>query len=164
MGEDDINVHDQWAVESMGAIQDRTREHLGTSDKVIMANRRTLLQAIETVRSGGTPPMALTPPQAAATTGPDTIDCIAPAQGWHAHWQQAVAARRAAAPWLYGTRRPARSPQPAHELCPALRRARHPRTRDACQAVLRRVRKPASSRCVCPGPTCTAAARQDPGV
>ncbi|MEP6791910.1 MAG: Rieske 2Fe-2S domain-containing protein, partial [Ramlibacter sp.] len=26
MGEDDINVHDQWAVESMGAIQDRTRE------------------------------------------------------------------------------------------------------------------------------------------
>jgi phthalate 4,5-dioxygenase oxygenase subunit len=40
MGEEDINVHDQWAVESMGAIQDRTREHLGTSDKVIMANRR----------------------------------------------------------------------------------------------------------------------------
>ncbi len=37
MGEDDINLHDQWAVESMGAIQDRTREHLGTSDKVIMA-------------------------------------------------------------------------------------------------------------------------------
>ena len=26
----DINVHDQWAVESMGAIQDRTHEHLGT--------------------------------------------------------------------------------------------------------------------------------------
>jgi hypothetical protein len=37
MGEDDINLHDQWAVESMGAIQDRTKEHLGTSDKVIMA-------------------------------------------------------------------------------------------------------------------------------
>ncbi|MCD6665641.1 MAG: hypothetical protein LT081_06135, partial [Hydrogenophaga sp.] len=40
MGEDDINVHDQWACESMGAIQDRTREHLGTTDKVIMAHRR----------------------------------------------------------------------------------------------------------------------------
>jgi phenylpropionate dioxygenase-like ring-hydroxylating dioxygenase large terminal subunit len=40
MGEDDINVHDQWACESMGAIQNRTREHLGTSDKVIIANRR----------------------------------------------------------------------------------------------------------------------------
>jgi phthalate 4,5-dioxygenase oxygenase subunit len=30
---DDINVHDQWAVESQGAIQDRTREHLGSTDK-----------------------------------------------------------------------------------------------------------------------------------
>ena len=50
MGEDDINLHDQWAVESMGAIQDRTREHLGTSDRVIMANRRTLLKAIDTVQ------------------------------------------------------------------------------------------------------------------
>jgi phenylpropionate dioxygenase-like ring-hydroxylating dioxygenase large terminal subunit len=28
MGQD-INVHDQWAVESMGAIADRTKEHLG---------------------------------------------------------------------------------------------------------------------------------------
>ncbi|MEP7243985.1 MAG: Rieske 2Fe-2S domain-containing protein, partial [Gammaproteobacteria bacterium] len=27
---DDINVHDQWAVESQGKTQDRTREHLGT--------------------------------------------------------------------------------------------------------------------------------------
>ena len=42
MGEDDINVHDQWACESMGAIQNRTREHLGTSDKVIIANRKTV--------------------------------------------------------------------------------------------------------------------------
>jgi phthalate 4,5-dioxygenase oxygenase subunit len=100
MGEDDINVHDQWAVESMGAIQDRTREHLGTSDKVIMAYRRSLLKAIETVRTGGTPPMVLTAAEAAATTGPDTIDCIAPAAGWLAHWQAGAAAKRAAAPWL----------------------------------------------------------------
>ena len=100
MGEEDINLHDQWAVESMGAIQDRTREHLGTSDKVIMANRRTLLKAIQTVQDGGTPPMALTPEQAAALQGPDTMDCIAPAAGWQAHWQQAAAAKRAGADWL----------------------------------------------------------------
>ena len=43
----DINVHDQWACESMGAIQDRTREHLGQSDKAISAYRRLLRQAIE---------------------------------------------------------------------------------------------------------------------
>src|SRR4029079_12223463 len=52
MGQD-INVHDQWAVESQGAIQDRTREHLSTSDKVIMANRRALLKAIEPAQAGG---------------------------------------------------------------------------------------------------------------
>ena len=100
MGEEDINLHDQWAVESMGAIQDRTREHLGTSDKVIMANRRLLLKAIATVQAGGTPPMVLTAQEAAALQGPDTMDCIAPADGWQAFWQQAAAAKRAAAPWL----------------------------------------------------------------
>ena len=100
MGEEDINVHDQWAVESMGAIQDRTREHLGSSDKVIMANRRMLMQAIETVRDGGTPPMALSAEIAAALTGPDTIDCIAPADRWQSHWQAAAAAKRAGAAWL----------------------------------------------------------------
>lgn len=33
MGEALINIHDQWAVESMGAIADRTREHLGTTTR-----------------------------------------------------------------------------------------------------------------------------------
>ena len=100
MGEDDINVHDQWAVESMGAIADRTREHLGTSDKVIMANRRMLLQAIETVRAGGQAPMVLNEAQAAALRGPDTIDCIAPAASWQDFWMAAAARKRAQAPWL----------------------------------------------------------------
>ena len=100
MGEEDINLHDQWAVESMGPIQDRTREHLGTSDKVIMANRRMLLKAIETVSKGGTPPMVLSGEQAAGISGPDTMDCIAPADDWQVHWQAAAKAKRAAAPWL----------------------------------------------------------------
>jgi len=101
MGEEDINLHDQWAVESMGPIQDRTREHLGTTDKVIMANRRTLLKAIETVRAGGRPPMApASGVEAAAFHGPDTIDCIAPAHDWQGHWSRAAAAKRAAASWL----------------------------------------------------------------
>jgi phenylpropionate dioxygenase-like ring-hydroxylating dioxygenase large terminal subunit len=100
MGEEDINLHDQWAVESMGRIQDRTREHLGTSDQVIMVHRRLLAQAIDTVQAGGTPPMVLGAEAAAALRGPDTIDCIAPAAAWQAHWQQAAAAKRAAASWM----------------------------------------------------------------
>jgi phthalate 4,5-dioxygenase len=101
MGEEDINRHDQWACESMGAIQDRTREHLGTSDKVIMANRRVLLAAIDAVAAGGMPPGVLTADEAAALTGPDTIDCIAPAQDWQAFWQHKAAAKREHAPWLH---------------------------------------------------------------
>jgi phthalate 4,5-dioxygenase len=99
MGENDINVHDQWAVESMGAIQDRTREHLGTSDKVIMANRRVLLAAIDAVEAGGRPPLSLDAEQAAQLTGPDTIDCIAPAAQWQQHWVDQVRAKADGAPW-----------------------------------------------------------------
>ena len=104
MGESDINVHDQWAVESMGAIADRTREHLGTSDKVIMANRRTLLRAIETVRDGGRAPLPLAAP--ASPAGPDTIDCIAPASRWQEFWHERAAAKRAGAAWLAAAHSP----------------------------------------------------------
>ncbi len=99
MGEDDINVHDQWAVESMGAIQDRTREHLGTSDKVIIANRRLLLNAIETVQAGGGAPGVADAALAPAMTGPDTVDGIAPAGQWPTWWREQADAKRAGAPW-----------------------------------------------------------------
>jgi phthalate 4,5-dioxygenase oxygenase subunit len=100
MGEEDINVHDQWAVESMGPIQDRTREHLGTSDKVIMANRRMLLKAIETVQAGGVAPGAADPALAQSMRGPDTVDGIAPAGEWSSWWQERVQAKRDGAPWI----------------------------------------------------------------
>jgi phthalate 4,5-dioxygenase len=99
MGEEDINVHDQWAVESMGPIADRTREHLGTSDKVIMANRRVLLKAIETVQAGGVAPGCADASQAAAMLGPDTVDGIAPAGEWPTWWREQVKAKRDRAPW-----------------------------------------------------------------
>jgi phenylpropionate dioxygenase-like ring-hydroxylating dioxygenase large terminal subunit len=100
MGEDDINVHDQWAVESMGAIQDRTREHLGTTDKVIMANRRLLLAAIETVASGGKPPGMGDADLHGQMSGPDTVDGIAPAGQWPQWWLEQNQAKRAQAPWI----------------------------------------------------------------
>lgn len=99
MGEDDINVHDQWACESMGAIANRTREHLGTSDKVIIANRRMLVKAIETVQKGGTPPGVADAALVPGMTGPDTVDGIAPADDWDAFWRDTAAAKRAGAPW-----------------------------------------------------------------
>jgi hypothetical protein len=99
MGEDDINVHDQWACESMGPIQDRTREHLGTSDVAIAANRRQLLRAIDEVEAGRLPPGLAQAAVAGQRLGPDTVDGVAPAQAWQQWWQDAVAAKRAGAPW-----------------------------------------------------------------
>ena len=100
MGEEDINVHDQWAVESMGAIADRTREHLGTTDKVIIANRRLLAQAIAAVQSGHGAPGLADPAIAASIAGPDTVDGIAPATQWEQFWRQTARAKRSASPWI----------------------------------------------------------------
>jgi nitrite reductase/ring-hydroxylating ferredoxin subunit len=95
----DINVHDQWACESMGQIQDRTREHLGQSDKAISAYRRILRGAIEQAGSGGKPLMVLDQASAARITGPAAIDGIGPTEGWQLYWQKTDAARRRASPW-----------------------------------------------------------------
>jgi hypothetical protein len=83
----------------MGSIQDRTIEHLGTSDKVIMANRRNLLKAIEAVQAGSAAPGVADAAQAAAMTGPDTVDGIAPGGTWHDWWRAQARAKRANAPW-----------------------------------------------------------------
>jgi phthalate 4,5-dioxygenase len=47
---------DACATESMGPIYDRTHEHLGYSDKTIIALRRTLLLAAQSVQEGREPP------------------------------------------------------------------------------------------------------------
>src|SRR3989442_12827392 len=84
----DINVHDQWACESMGAIQDRTTEHLGTSDKAISAYRKLLRQAIEQAGKGEKPIIVLDPARAASITGPAAGDGIRPADNWPRYLQK----------------------------------------------------------------------------
>jgi len=98
----DINVHDQWACESMGLIQDRTREHLGQSDKAISAYRRLLRQAIEDTRSGGKLPMVLDAHSAPNITGPAAIDGIGPTDDWQGYWQNTDLSKRKAASWANG--------------------------------------------------------------
>lgn len=96
----DINVHDQWAVESMGAIQDRTVERLGVSDRAVTANRRLLLKAIDAHGAGAAlPAHPADGPQAARLTGPTAIDSVCPTIGWEEHWREREAGRRAESPW-----------------------------------------------------------------
>lgn len=47
---------DFMVTESMGPIYDRTKEHLGTTDRSIIVLRRQLLDAAKTVAEGGHPP------------------------------------------------------------------------------------------------------------
>ena len=98
----DINVHDQWACESMGAIQDRTEEHLGTSDKAISAYRRLLRQALEQSGKGERPMMVLDPAAAAKITGPACVDGIGPAADWQGYWQRTSEAGSRRKSWANG--------------------------------------------------------------
>ncbi|HEY1506316.1 MAG TPA: hypothetical protein VGF92_18575, partial [Stellaceae bacterium] len=47
---------DRAVQESMGLIVDRSRENLGPADKAVVATRKLLLEAMETVERGGDPP------------------------------------------------------------------------------------------------------------
>ncbi|MCX7959954.1 MAG: aromatic ring-hydroxylating dioxygenase subunit alpha [Burkholderiales bacterium] len=95
----DINIHDQWACESQGPIADRTREHLGTTDKGIVLYRRILADAIRRNAAGERPLMVLDEAAAAAITGPAAIDAIAPAARWEEYWRDADRRRRRECPW-----------------------------------------------------------------
>ena len=95
----DINVHDQWAVESMGAIQDRRDEHLGTSDVAIIRNRKVLRRAIADAADGKPVPFRFDAAQAERVKGPRSIDVIADNDEWRDTWQQREDQRRAACSW-----------------------------------------------------------------
>jgi hypothetical protein len=55
-GIESIPVQDQAITESMGPIVDRTKEHLGTSDRMIMLTRRRLMRAATALRDNGVVP------------------------------------------------------------------------------------------------------------
>jgi phenylpropionate dioxygenase-like ring-hydroxylating dioxygenase large terminal subunit len=54
-----FNSHDAFATGSQGAIQDRTREHLATTDVALAAARRLMLKGIDDVKAGKEPQGAL---------------------------------------------------------------------------------------------------------
>ncbi len=96
----DINVHDQWACESMGSIQDRTKEYLATTDKAITTYRRQLLQAIAKIENGETDLLGVVNERdATSLQGPVAVDAVGAADEWDNIWLEGDAKRRAACPW-----------------------------------------------------------------
>jgi len=57
-----VAAQDTWATEGEGTIQDRTQEHLGYSDKIIVIARRMMLKAIQDVQHGDDPPHVIRHP------------------------------------------------------------------------------------------------------
>ncbi len=55
-GIEDFLNHDSCATETMGAIYDRSKEHLGVSDLAVIAVRKFLLNAVHSFQDGGEPP------------------------------------------------------------------------------------------------------------
>lgn len=58
-----FQLHDKWATEGEGTIQNRAMEHLGYTDKAIAAERRLLLKAIRQVQEGGEAPHTTRKPE-----------------------------------------------------------------------------------------------------
>jgi phthalate 4,5-dioxygenase len=86
-------AHDAFATESQGPIQDRTREHLGYTDKVITAARLMLLRAIQDVQDSRDPPHVVR--AAAANQFPDLVvisQVVPPAADWRTAWREPVPA------------------------------------------------------------------------
>jgi phenylpropionate dioxygenase-like ring-hydroxylating dioxygenase large terminal subunit len=51
-----IHLEDQAITESMGPVLDRSREHLGAADTMVIRTRRRLLEAAQALAEHGTPP------------------------------------------------------------------------------------------------------------
>jgi phthalate 4,5-dioxygenase len=101
----DINVHDQWACESMGQIQDRTDEHLGSTDVAIKKYRKILRNAIRQLENGDGVkdlPLIVDETKARGIHGPIAVDAIAPVDNWSNSWHDYDKKRRADSSWAKG--------------------------------------------------------------
>ncbi|MGB7946327.1 MAG: Rieske 2Fe-2S domain-containing protein [Candidatus Binatia bacterium] len=84
-GIEDFLNHDACATESMGAIFDRTKEHLGVSDKAVIAVRKFLLNAVKALQHGEEPPHLV---RAAEHNWFPHIDCFASLLPAGTDWRQ----------------------------------------------------------------------------
>ena len=96
----DINVHDQWAVESMGRIQDRTKEHLGMSDAGIRRHRKLLQSAMKAIEENDESTLLMRAgSEVEKIYGPVTNDTIAETSAWQSGLERAERERREGCPW-----------------------------------------------------------------
>ena len=96
----DINVHDQWAVESPGPIFDRTKEHLGKTDVGIIKYRKILREAIASLDDNGDA-LKMQNGGTEDITGPISVDAIGQDADWSKVYEAQDKERRAACEWIH---------------------------------------------------------------
>jgi phthalate 4,5-dioxygenase len=84
-GIQDFLNEDACATETMGALYDRSREHLGASDKGVIAVRRRLIEAARALEVGEEPPHLVFDPAANDMSHVDTLAGVIPAER---HWRE----------------------------------------------------------------------------
>jgi hypothetical protein len=84
-GIEDFLNHDACATESMGPIFDRSKEHLGVSDKAVIALRKFLLSTVKAAQEGKEPPHLVRDQK--RNRFPH-IDCFAELMPSGIHWRQ----------------------------------------------------------------------------
>jgi hypothetical protein len=78
-------------VQSAGAIQDREEEHLGTTDKAIIANRRAFLKAIRQVQAGEEAPHVIRDPEKSRVPQVAVIsEIISASEDWRGAWKKST--------------------------------------------------------------------------
>jgi phthalate 4,5-dioxygenase oxygenase subunit len=106
----DVNVHDTWATEGPGPIQNRSLEHLGSTDKAIAAARRMLLRGIRSLQDGGDVQLTGQDVGTRSFMHLTAIDTVAPRVEWRTFWREVDAARRQASPWAGEANTPGPAP------------------------------------------------------
>ena len=90
-GIEDFLNEDACATESMGPISDRSKEHLGPSDKGVIELRRFLLKAAKSIQAGHEPPHIVSDPAKNNFKHIDTVrKVLPPDQNWRDHFPHLV--------------------------------------------------------------------------
>ncbi len=74
-----FNAQDACVIEGAGAIQDRTQEHLGYTDKGLITARKLYLRAILDLQEGREPPSVIRDPALNRTQNTTVVDGVIPA-------------------------------------------------------------------------------------
>ena len=83
--------HDLFVSESMGPIADRTQEHLGSTDRPIIAARRQMLQAIRQVQEGRNPLHVIRDPAANRLSHLIVLsEVVSGGMDWKSYWKTKV--------------------------------------------------------------------------